>query len=323
MPVKLRYTVIPIRYLLGMRTFLEMSDPCISRTALATVLSVRTGACARRLITTGAALVFLAFFAPTLVAQELEIDPVLRKQRLEALVQVVSGLEIWGDVNEDVLQASEPLLRYNNPNRSRFNDGAMFVLSEDDGRARALVAVSIRKTGDLFLEVVSVSGQSLTARLDGFGQWSPPAGGSGPQISALQPPAFQPATRRLLAMRQIARSFTFEFQTKEWTEARLLTQPFYRFSAPKQGIIDGAIFGYAESNDPEAALMVWLEQGAEKEPPKWYWLAAASTSLPLRCFEDGMPRWEKGNYWQTPRSAAAPYIEFRQSQHPELVPPTE
>ncbi|MCG8652216.1 MAG: hypothetical protein MI861_20420, partial [Pirellulales bacterium] len=200
----------------------------------------------------------------------------------------------------------------------QYNDGAMFVLQDQSSRPHAFVAGSIRGNGKLFLEVVSVSPDRLSSELGRFGKWNPEYGGSGPVVAALQPPGGKLANRRLLAMRQIARSITFDFFNGGWTEARLLTQPVFRFAAPKQGIVDGAIFGYAESNDPEGVLVVWLQDSNSK--PTWYWLAAGSTSLPLRCSEKGMLKWEKSGFWKSPQTPESAYVEMIHSTHPELVP---
>lgn len=249
-----------------------------------------------------------------------EANETLREKRLQKMVELVSGLEIVSEGDDQPLRVNvSPLLRYSNPNRGRYNDGAMFVLSDASSRPRVMVACSIRGPGQTFVEVVSVSDKIVSAKIERFGAWSPPLGGSGPRVALLQPPVGNLPARRLLAMRQIARTVTFEFRNKDWTEARLLSQPIHRFAAPDAGLSDGAIFGYAESNDPEAVLVVWLD-ASDPDKPTWHWLAAASTSLPLRCRESGMPRWNKGGYWSSPRTAASPYIEFSRGQIPELVP---
>ena len=120
-------------------------------------------------------------------------------------------------------------------------------------------------------------------------------------------------------MRKIASSVEFKFKKREWSPARLLTQPLHRYQAPKAGITDGAIFAYGESNDPEALLHVWHESAVVGSAGMWYWLAAASTSLPLRCEQDEEVVWDKTGFWSSPRPPESPYVETLVAEHPELV----
>lgn len=48
------------------------------------------------------------------------------------------------------------------------------------------------------------------------------------------------------------------FKVNKGAECRLLPQPLYRFDAPEQGILDGAIFAFVVANDPDLLLTVTL-----------------------------------------------------------------
>lgn len=243
-----------------------------------------------------------------------------RDARHDLFVATASDLQVFAEESEEALKATIPsLLRYNNPVRGRFNDAETFVFTTGDGCPKVLLSVSLRSTGKLFMEAVSVSPNGLKGQLPRFGKWAPKHGGSGRVETTFQSRRSDPATRRLVVMRRIANSVTFEFKKREWTEARLLTQPIYRYSSPEKSITDGAIFAYSESNDPEGFLHVWHETSEESPSGKWYWLAAASTSLPLRLQQEDQVQWEKSEYWSSARNAGSAYVETLVSLHPDLV----
>lgn len=270
--------------------------------------------------------ILLAVFAVccgngSVCAQEsTDSEQALREARHAMFATTASDLKIEYGEPTAVLQLNKTaLLRYNNPVRGRFNDGEMFVLTDESNVPRMIVATSIRATGRLFIEAVSISGKPLWGQLPVFGKWRPKFGGSGKVVSKVQPENAETATRRLIAMRKIASSVEFKFKKREWSLARLLTQPLHRYQAPEVGITDGAIFAYGESNDPEALLHVWHELADGASEGKWYWLAAASTSLPLRCEQDDEIVWEKSGFWSSPRPPESSYVETLVANHPELV----
>src|SRR5947207_203892 len=83
--------------------------------------------------------------------------------------------------------------------------------------------------------------------------------------SAEAPPPPTTEIQRPTQMRNLARRFTATRQGSTDThpqELRLLTTPLYRFSAADQGILDGALFAFAISNDPDMFLL--LEATAQK-----------------------------------------------------------
>lgn len=246
-----------------------------------------------------------------------------RDARHDLFVETASDLQVFADESEEALNAKIPsVLRYNNPVRGRFNDAKSFVFTTEDGCPKVMLSVSLRSTGKLFIEAVSVSPNGLNGQLPSFGNWAPKHGGSGPVETTFQSRRNDTATRRLVMMRRIANSVTFEFKKRDWTEARLLTQPIYRYSSPTNSITDGAIFAFSESNDPEAFLHVWHQKSEDGVSGKWFWLAAASTSLPLRLKQEDQVQWEKPEYWSSARTADSAYVEALVSRHPDLVDPT-
>jgi hypothetical protein len=61
-------------------------------------------------------------------------------------------------------------------------------------------------------------------------------------------------------MRELAGSLEIEDQWGEGEEElyqlRLLPRPLYRYEAPAEQVIDGAIFGYSQGTNPEAVVVI-------------------------------------------------------------------
>ena len=59
-------------------------------------------------------------------------------------------------------------------------------------------------------------------------------------------------------MQAFAREFSAEdlFREKTWQPLRMLTKPFARYGKPDSRAIDGALFAYVLTTDPEVYLMI-------------------------------------------------------------------
>jgi hypothetical protein len=81
-------------------------------------------------------------------------------------------------------------------------------------------------------------------------------------------------------MRDLARSFkVIETLHDKKIECRLMTQPIDRYSDPQRGIVDGALFVYANATNPEGGVLL------ECDDKGWsfgtFRLSAAATSFEL------------------------------------------
>ncbi len=96
---------------------------------------------------------------------------------------------------------------------------------------------------------------------------------------------------------------------RRW-ELRLLPQPLYRFGSDKGKPIDGALFAFVQSTDPE--LLLLLEVRQEGDQRKWSYALARMTSHPLEArYKDrviwNVPEWP----WQPiDPDPKGPYITF-------------
>lgn len=146
--------------------------------------------------------------------------------------------------------------------------GAVFVWTYG-GRPEVIGCIGSRqfKPGSslVFHEFHSLSLQPLEAVQLGRGkqQWKASRPGVEPKIVEGAPAPSDSERQRLTQMRNIAREFSAWMKDNEdVTELRLLPQPIFRYKAPDQGVVDGAIFAFVwKGTDPEILLIVEDRKG--------------------------------------------------------------
>ena len=229
-----------------------------------------------------AGLMNAAFFVnhPAIAQPATESADAAAKRRLEFMQQVVAGYRFESDEIQDEAAgklAARPLLRYSDPTRdlmderaSALIDGGVWRLGET-GRPRALVVLEVYRAADgkgtLAHEFISLSDKKFSlARDEGTKvQWD--ATGTDLKLAPLKgaPPPAKSAPARLAQMRQLARRFTAkETLGENVIECRLMSQPIDRYSSEKDGILDGAIFAYANGTNPELAVVLECDEAGWK-----------------------------------------------------------
>jgi len=234
-----------------------------------------------------------------------------KSKRLDFFRQRVAALKVSA-VNrrdEPFEFAAEPLITFENP-VSQMWDGLMFVWT-DRGRPAAAVKCyyhSINKRwGRTF---VSLSPERIEMVSDDKTLWTP---ATGSLSFAPLPDGPEPAgdeRRRLTQMREVARRFTMvdRWGLKDPTDyrLRLLPTPLFRYQAPDEKVVDGAMFGYVV-NSPEA--LVLIEARKTDEGLAWHYAVARFTRFEVTVSFDGkqiaeFPRLEAwpptGDYFHDP-----------------------
>jgi hypothetical protein len=164
---------------------------------------------------------------------------------------------------------AEPLHRWTDPTRA-FSGGALWAW-HFSGRPVAVLGIELY--GQWSLEFVSLTTERLLGN-DGHIRWAPAkAGVEFREIPDAPAPADDKAGR-LRQMRDLARQFSAnEFWDKRTHELRLLPHPIDRYAAPATGLVDGAMFIYANGTNPE--LLVLIEATRQGDgPSKWSYAAA-------------------------------------------------
>jgi hypothetical protein len=211
-----------------------------------------------------------------------------RAERLEEMKQVVRSFKVVAidDQGKETpaIIAEEPLHRWTDPTRD-FHGGALWVWRAS-GRPVAVIGVELYASWSL--EFVAVSTGRVKADNHGGVRWTPRKGGVEfheiPQAPA--PAAGEP--ERLRQMRELTKRFSAR---EYWIGGngqhyalRLLPHPIDRYSDPPSGVVDGALFVYANGTNPESLLLIEARRRGN-DPPKWSFAAApfshAEVSLKL------------------------------------------
>jgi hypothetical protein len=159
-----------------------------------------------------------------------------------------------------------PLLRYHDQSREA-GDGVKGVLDAavwrlgPTGRPKALVTLEIylveRGNPLLNYEFVSLTSEQFELTNAHGLRWKPR--GTEVTLAVLEgaPPPADSAKRRLAQMRDLARRFTVEEELgEEKINCRLMPQPIDRYNGGTSGILDGAVFVFANGTNPEMGLIL-------------------------------------------------------------------
>lgn len=101
-------------------------------------------------------------------------------------------------------------------------------------------------------------------------------------------PAESPAAR-MGQMKQFMRRFSaHEFYTSGRVELRMLPSSVHRYDDRERGLIDGAIFVFAEGTHPEATLFLEAVRPADGAKPIWQFAIGRSGAAEMVMFYDDM-----------------------------------
>jgi hypothetical protein len=164
----------------------------------------------------------------------------------------------------------EPVLKWNNSvNQSVF--GNIFLWTKA-GRPEVVASIyqfySPKK--EFAAEFQSLSLDPLVIEKNGKEVWAPKEPGVVFKAfeGAGEPSASK--SQRLVAMKKLAGEFTVELTdwlSQESYHLRLLPTPLYRYGSPDSDVLDGALFAFTYTTDPE--LLVMVEARRIKEGHRW------------------------------------------------------
>ena len=233
-----------------------------------------------------------------------------RRQRLEFMKAKLAAFELRteGPPPVSLKLADEPALRWTNPIRGVQGDGATFFWSEG-GRPVAVATVSIRTEGKVFREFALLGDRPIEAKREDRVVWTPRKNAIPFGVLAEAPtPAKSPA-QRLSQLKEMARRFRVSIIKGKPVEGRLMPQPLLRYAAPESGVIDGAVFAFAETTDPEALLLLEARRDEAHPEGRWMFSVARMTSPKVEVRLGDELLWTGLPYWNNPRAKDDPYVE--------------
>jgi hypothetical protein len=252
-----------------------------------------------------------SFLAATLVVTALSQAPhdaqaekAAREEKLRFLREKAAGLKLYrqSNSNSPVPLMDRAVLNYNNP-VGLSGDGATFLWRIGE-RPVAVVSFSIRRPNNaVYRECASLWAEPLDCRENGATLWAPKQGGLLAQKFADAPVPGSSQSRRMTQMRELARRFSvtwFHSRTDEQTQLSLLPQPLYRMETASDGILDGALFAFTVTNDPEMLLLIEAARDKAGDEPYWRYSLARMSSLREAVRLDDKEIWTVPHYHSDP-----------------------
>ena len=211
----------------------------------------------------------------------------------EKLIQEsLTRYKLFGDKNPEPLK---PLivLSWNNPIAGSVQK-CQTVLFIGDGQPKAAACIWMSSSNRLYHEFGPLCRGPLSGKLDGKEVW---AFAAGSRVFKEIPEAEAPAPnrlRRLLQMKQLIRRFSAtELRNRQGeaakVELRLLAKPLYRYEKESRTVLDGALFCFADTTDPEAIVIIEAVRDGDKR--SWEYAFARRTTLPVEGHLDGETVW--------------------------------
>jgi hypothetical protein len=197
---------------------------------------------------------------------------------------------------------SRPVLFYSNP-VGLSTDGATFLWLAGT-RPVAAVSFSLRRPNNaVYRECTSLWSRPLDCRQGNDSVWAPKKGGLFAQRLNDAPAPAVGEAQRLAQMRTIARRFAVTWhhsRTNETTQLNLMPSPLYRFEAESDGIVDGALFAFVVTNDPEMLLLLEAARDKPADAPFWRFSFARMSSLKEVVRLDDQEIWSVPHYHSDP-----------------------
>jgi hypothetical protein len=245
-------------------------------------------------------------------------QPPVNKVQIDAALELTSdeagkySFVIGGDAGRAVKLQAEPILRWSNPAVGEVH-GNVFLWTND---ARPAAVGSLFKWFTPHThtshEFHSLTEASLVGRYDGREVWS--AANPGVSFAPLASAPLRAATaaQRLLQMKRLAKDFAATKHERDGAqqELRLLTQPIYRYAAPAQELLDGALFVFVQGTDPEVFLL--LEARGREGQEAWQFALARMNGVGFNVRYQDREVWSvEAMPWRDIGSHAEAYTSFR------------
>jgi hypothetical protein len=194
-------------------------------------------------------------------AQESADGPTLKEKWKQAYRSIAESIEMRRGATPLSLQ-DQALLYYTNPVRTNDQHGAVFLWTVA-GRPAVIGSIwSALNRLDPASRNVTHEWHSLIEDADvqatrgGQVLWTPGEPGITWQTLPNVPAPLSSRAARLGQLRSIARRLTARITAEEKSELRLMPQPLYRYPENTPDVVDGALFVYSVTTDPELVLLV-------------------------------------------------------------------
>ena len=179
----------------------------------------------------------------------------------QSIVESARFYKIEDGKRIDVPLRKEPVFRHVDATRNE-QGGGIWMIGEK-GRPMAMsVLYTFPDVQQWVHSVRSLStSKDIGATLKDGPKWSPTQPGVKFELLSDAPKPHKSARLRFSQMEQQARRFSgHEFWRDARHELRLIARELHRYSDPKNGIIDGAVFSIAHNTNTECYLMIEVQE---------------------------------------------------------------
>lgn len=216
--------------------------------------------------------------------------------RMRKLAQSIQVFEVRNEQRVASALMEQPILAYRDDTRKQ-EDSTMWIWGAK-GRPTAMCAVEYYPQYPLekrwLIEIASLSTYPIAAERNPELHWQARKPGLNLETLAGAPTPAEKATTRLAQMRQLRRRFAaHELEgTNGRVELEPLAAPLHRYQDPERGIIDGAIFAFANGTNPE---VLWIIEAYETSgaPAGWRFGLAQMTGAAVFAKLDDKEIWTR------------------------------
>jgi hypothetical protein len=230
--------------------------------------------------------------APALPAKDDE--SAMRLEEMTKIAHAFKFVTVDGETRTPAKLVPEPLHRWTDPTRP-FSGGALWVW-KSGGRPIAIMGIELYRAWSL--EFASLSTGLVEAQDDQV-RWRPQkAGIEFREIDGMPVPA-DDQPKRLRQMKDIVKRISArEFYVNQHYALRLLSHPIDRYADPAAGVVDGALFIYANGTNPEILLLIEARRQGSGSPA-WSYAAAPLSRAQVTLKLDGKDIWTSPTKEQT------------------------
>ena len=253
-------------------------------------------------IVIGLAIAALAGTVPTATAQVTD-EVAAARLRLKAMTMLVKDAKVEAGpagARTKVERIEDPIYRYDDPTRVT-DDGTVWAWGKA-GRPVALLTLSYWKSGgaekSCLCEWTSLSPAPLAVAGPGPQVWAPQAADLPLRPIPAAPPPAETAAARTRQLGELSRRFraheifTHENSRPERFDLRFLPKPIHRYADPAAGLVDGAIYVFANGTNPEVILLIEARR-AGGAPPAWNYGLTRTAGAELHATIDGGEVWTR------------------------------
>jgi hypothetical protein len=230
--------------------------------------------------------------------------------RLEFMKKAVAvhAVQPAADPNVTYRLQAEPAIRFTN-SVGTVSDGAIFFWFDANDRPVAAVQVYRTISGSWHQAFSSLSTTPLTVGA----VWNPRrAGVHFKPVPGAPKPAATPE-QRMRQMRELLDGFRAEMNFKTWHQLRPLAKPLVRYGKSGTDVLDGGLFAFVLTTDPEVYLLLEAKNG--ERGLEWQYAFAPEANSAIRCSWKGKSAWTF-DFDLADNDGRAPYYDWGFSQDP-------